>query len=719
MRVGTFLALALFGSMALAQEQGAGSVPSKVQAILRTNCYRCHGQDGSVEGGFNFVLDRDQMVARQLVIPGDAENSKIYTRVRDGEMPEPGESPRPSEADIAILKDWIDGNAIDFSPPKAKRKFISPANILELINADLAQLKDRNRPFIRYFTITHLYNAGLSEDELQTYRNALSKLVNSLSWGRRVIVPEPIDPAKTILRVDLRDYRWNEKVWEQILAANPYGIDVSTADSTAAAEATQCKLPHVRADWFVASASRPPLYHEVLQLPSTDLELEQLLQVDVAENLRTERVARAGFNGSGVSRNNRLIERHDSPHGAYWKSYDFGGNADEQNLFAHPLGPTGENAFVHDGGELIFSLPNGLQGYMLVDGKGGRIDKGPTSIVSDPKMADRAVVNGLSCMSCHSKGMIAKSDQIRDVVSRQTVAFSPEERDLILALYPPKAEFNRLLKEDQDRFLAAVERTGATPGDTEPIVTLALRFEAELDIKLAAAEAGVPVTEFSRALEASQDLGRTLGILTVEGGTVQRQAFVKQFPSIVDELELGEFLPPGDEVESSTIASTDLKPDGVVPETTSTEETVEDPDREAQFAAIKAALDQLQLIYEETKAGNFKLIFDISDGRTQVVIIQTNTRDYKGLRIRDIWAPAMNSTGPLTAEVGNRLLMDSEFRELGAWEVIPGEEGEEDTVAFTVKVAADATPALIHAALLQAVNTADELERELTGADEF
>src|SRR5262249_24742039 len=157
---------------------------------------------------------------------------------------------------------------------------------------------------------------------------------------------------------------------------------------------TGCPLPYVRGDWFVAAAARPPLYHDVLQLPKTDRELEAMLRVDVAQNLRQDRVARAGFNSSGVSRNNRLIERHESGAVVYWKSYDFGSNAGRQNLFAHPLGP-GDclTTFQHDGGEIIFNLPNGLQAYLLVAGDGRRIDKGPTAIVSDPRRPDRAVEN--------------------------------------------------------------------------------------------------------------------------------------------------------------------------------------------------------------------------------------------------------------------------------------------------------------------------------------
>src|SRR5262249_22279227 len=145
-----------------------------------------------------------------------------------------------------------------------------------------------------------------------------------------------------------------------------------------AAEAAACRLPYVRADWFVAAACRPPLYHEILQLPGTEQELEKLLRVDVLETIRQEKVVRAGFNGSGVSRNNRLIERHESGNVVYWKSYDFAGNVGRQNLFAHPVGPADDdNSFRHDGGEIIFTLPNQLHAYLLADARGRRIDKGP------------------------------------------------------------------------------------------------------------------------------------------------------------------------------------------------------------------------------------------------------------------------------------------------------------------------------------------------------
>ena len=280
-------------------------------------------------------------------------------------------------------------------------------------------------------------------------------------------------------------------------------------------------------------------------LPATDIDLEKLLKVDVAEDIRTERIARAGFNGSGVSRNNRLIERHDSPYGAYWKSYDFKqpGNNARKDLFVNPLGPGDrQDNFAQDGGEIIFNLPNGLQAYMLVNAKGERIDKGPTEIVSDPKQLDRAVVNGVSCMSCHARGMIEKSDQVRATVLGNAAGYDPATVETVKALYPAKAAFDTLLKDDADRFTAAVEKSGAAQTHSEPVFSLALRFQVNLDEPLAAAEAGLSTAELRETIAGSTLLAPQLGPLTIPGGTVQRDVYVTAFPELVERSEKLKFL---------------------------------------------------------------------------------------------------------------------------------------------------------------------------------
>ena len=58
-----------------------------------------------------------------------------------------------------------------------------------------------------------------------------------------------------------------------------------------------CNVPFVHVDWFLATASLPPLYNDILGLPETDRALEAELDVDVAANLQTApgiRVWRAG-----------------------------------------------------------------------------------------------------------------------------------------------------------------------------------------------------------------------------------------------------------------------------------------------------------------------------------------------------------------------------------------------------------------------------------------
>jgi tetratricopeptide (TPR) repeat protein/mono/diheme cytochrome c family protein len=538
---------------------------AQARKLFETHCYRCHGRDGANEGGVNYILDRDKLVERRKLVPGQPAKSRLFRRITnpDDPMPPTEEKARPTKVDIELLRTWIAAGAPAAAPTVAKRTFVSPAEMLRLIRADLDKVPERSRRFARYFTLTHLHNAGLSADELQSYRHALSKLVNSLSWDSRIVVPQPIDPAGTILRIDLRDYQWNEKTWEAVLAANPYGIAADLDVAQQVYTTTQCRQPYVRGDWFVAAASRPPLYHEVLRLPDTLRELEKLLRFDAAEDIRQEKVTRAGFNSSGVSRNNRLIERHNSGGVVYWISYDFAGNVGRQNLFAHPLGPgDGETSFRHDGGEVIFSLPNGLQAYLLADARGKRIDKGPQAIVSDPRRPDRAVENGISCMSCHARGMIFKDDQVRPHVMENPAAFTREERDTILALYPPRETMTALLEKDARRFQDAVARTGAPLSASEPVVALALHFEAEMSLPLVAAEAGVTPNDLLRALEHSPRLAKHLGVLRVPGSTIQRQVFAGLFAETARVLKLGEFLRPRNTPAALALARGDELLDG-------------------------------------------------------------------------------------------------------------------------------------------------------------
>jgi WD40 repeat protein len=503
----------------------------KAQAVLAAHCASCHA-GGKARGGFGYALDRERLVARGKVVPGKPGDSELYERVRTGEMPPAWAKGRVGEADLVALKQWIEAGAPDWQAA-APRSFVSDGAVLRLALDDVQSLPERQHRFMRYVTFAHLANAGVPDAELRDHGRALAKLVNSLSWHSRVTAPEPIDAARTLFRIDLRDYKWGARSWDKLVAVYPYRPAGETPDGRALAAATGSELPLLRGDWLVATASRPPLYHDLLGLPERDKGLERLVGVDLLGDVREESAARAGFNGSGVSRNNRLIERHDAAYGAYWRTYDFADNTERRNVFEHPLGPAaGGGSFVPDGGEIIFNLPNGLQGYMLVDGAGRRIDRAPVEIVSDPKRPDRVVENGLSCMTCHVKGVIPKADQVRAHVLKNRRSFSAAEVASVKALYAAEATLKARFDDDSERFTRALAKLGVPSDDPEPVSAVALRYEGTLDLATTAAEFGLRAPELAEQLSQSAALARTLGPLKVKGGTVQRSVVVASFADL-------------------------------------------------------------------------------------------------------------------------------------------------------------------------------------------
>ncbi len=529
----------------------ANTLADQAKAVLNAHCAACHGKPGSAKGGFDYVLDRERLVAREQVVPGKADDSPLLLRLRKGEMP-PAPRPAPTAVEVDIVRRWIAAGAPAFQPAPSARPLITEADVVRAVWEDLQNLEPRRRRFMRYLNLAPQANAGMSDEELALHHQAVAKLVNSLSWHPRITRPQAVDAAGTLLRLDLRDYKWTARPWDRLAAVYPYRTTEESDTARTVAALTGASRATLRADWFVATAAQPPFYLEFLQLPSTDRALERLLQVDVAADVQEDRVLRAGFNGSGVSRNNRVLQRHDAAYGSYWRSYDFSDNTGRQNIFENPLGPLpGPRGFTPAGGEIIFSLPNGLHGYLLVDGRGRRVDKAPGDIVSDPKRPDKLVTTGISCMSCHFGGLLPKDDQVRPHVLKNADAFTQEDRETVLALYPPAARFGAALKDDNDRFTQALKRAGVPASEPEPVSTVTLRYEGTLDLTVAAGEVGMTPQDFAARLRQTPSLARSLGALLTRGGTIQRQVFEEVYPEMARRFHIGTDTGTGASTEAS------------------------------------------------------------------------------------------------------------------------------------------------------------------------
>ena len=523
----------LLGQRPAMASQQERELAERARRLLNQRCFQCHGLNG-VANKDVFVLDRARLVAAKVVIPGDAD-SPLLKAVESSAMPLGG--PKLSAAEQATLRDWILSGAPDWDNTATQpRAFLSEPALLALIQTDLEKSPPRTRPYLRYFSLAHLANAQVPEDELERDRTALAKLINSLSWHREITRPTPIDPARTLFRIDLRDYQWTAATWQTILNAYPYGVLTPRAEPIARLSGEV--VPYVRADWFVFTASVPPLYHEVLGLPLTVRELERLLGVDTTRDLAEEKnVVRAGVRNSGVSQNNRVLERHVSPYGAYWQSYDFRGNLGDQNIFQDPLR-------LHPaGGEIIFNLPNGLQAYFLMNARGQRLNTAPIEIVSDRHQPDDPVIrNGRSCMSCHYAGMQSFKDDVRP--AWRGLAIVAFDRDKVLALYPAQETLDRVLAEDQARFNRAVAQAGealSRSAEAEPINALSRRFKADLDLRQASAEAGLEMEEFQQRVRWNTRLGAFgLRSLLAPGGGLKRETWEREFRVLARELQIGE-----------------------------------------------------------------------------------------------------------------------------------------------------------------------------------
>ena len=495
-------------------------------AIFEASCLNCHGADGAFRE--TLLMEHAELINSGTVVPGSPDASELYKRLlgptENGAQMPFGQPQLPAQP-IDTIRRWILAGAPEWMTTRTTdSRFISPDEVLNTIETHLNTLASFDRSFARYFTMTHLYNAGATPEILAEYRKALSKLVNSLSWRLKITNPQPIDPHETIFYIDLRHYEWDRNDgWTKIEQAYPYHVSFDAPEHLATRNQlgrlqTQMKtdVPSVHIDWFIATASNPPLYHELLSLRLTDRKLETRLEVDVVRNLINApgvRVWRAGFNNSGVSTNNRVVERHASRYGAYWKSYDFAGSVGKQNILTNPLD------FAHDGGEAIFNLPNGLQAYYLADENGLRLDEAPINIVSNPAASDPTVRNGISCIGCHTEGMKTFEDEVRSVIeSNPNPAYNKAQA---LRLYVEKSDMDALVGKDMEKYRAALEATGGVFGGVEPISRFHEAFHAPVDAAYAAAVVGLQTDTFLERVRQNTGL-QNIGLLALDNVSRKR-----------------------------------------------------------------------------------------------------------------------------------------------------------------------------------------------------
>ena len=451
----------------------SADMPDAVANLLRARCSGCHTYGLPDPAGWGSVLDLSRMIDADIVVPGSPDDSRMIDRVAvTANMPPQG--PRLTSEEVALLRTWISGLK------RTANRALGDEDILDLIAGDQLRLRGRSSDF-RYVSFAHYAGQGRPGAEMKSFGQVLAFVLNSLSRRGAIVELPTIDPDGSIFRIDLAQLGWNAKLWDDLTSFYPYCLRSDAAAHLALYAQLGTEAPVVRGDWLLATATKAPVYDLLLDLPASVDQLAARLGININNDINhpgqaePDNLVRIGFRRSEVALHNRLVERHLGAAGQYlWLTYDFDSSQGEQDLLSNPLGPANrdQQKFVHTftnvAGEAIFTLPNGAQGYMLLDGAGRKVAAASGKVVRDPHRRDGIVTNGLSCLGCHAgPGLLSprQTDEVPLFTDGHIAQFLGRELLEVEASYPRALKSN-IFAADATRYRGIIE---SAPGGAPPI----------------------------------------------------------------------------------------------------------------------------------------------------------------------------------------------------------------------------------------------------------
>lgn len=535
---------------------------AKAYAVLDEFCARCH-QTGRLKipapaRPLANVLALDE-IARDdtLVRPGLPDASPLYT-VMLRQHAGIDVDPAPGAVAIQAVRDWI-ADLQEEGPNCGGRPKITRREVEQAVASSLLATPEEKRRDMRFVTLTHLLDACVPVDIIAGYRQAITKVVNSLSWAAEPIRLSTLGPDDTILRLDLSEIGWLAAHWDKLIQAYPHATLAASRLDDGIRRQTGTEMPAVRGDWLAYAAIGTPLYARLLGLPGRMANLQRILNVEIEADIRALKARRAGLAQSAVTRANRLLERHPTRNGSLWVAYDFATAEGRQNLSANPLGPAAGGAvkvpFRHDATRALFTLPNGFFAYSVNDARGDRIETPMETVDREELGWAGNSGHAAPCMACHRRGPFGGKDAIRSLAEADTAAPS-ELRDQILALYPPQAEIDTLVSEDQERYAAAQRKVGIEPDlllrSLEPVSALAREYTRDVGLRRLAAEAGLTMEETRRRL----------ALLPAELAHSGRRVLAARAPRAEADRILIRLAPDGGGTEASVVLAAQPEPRG-------------------------------------------------------------------------------------------------------------------------------------------------------------
>lgn len=454
--------------------------------------------------------------------------------------------------------------AVAQQPQVAGAKPTGPEKDLEVVLAWLETLPEDQRYSLRFLS---LY--AIPADRREEAAAVTSAIVNGLHWCP--LIPLTVVPGSDgrILAIDIYalsrhevDYKRWLQTWDLLSQADPYYLppwcDIKQTEELQSYTGSIGAI--LRADFFCFYSTLEDdlttknviegFYSRFLGLPEDEAGLLKLLDIEEEKLKNVDRraaITESGTNSDGkpVALNNRYLVRlptTTSPHGGYyWSTLDYINSIGARNVY-NDLLTRGK-----DGGEIIFSLPNHLQGYFLVaaqqvQGKTvfKRIAQVPDNIAVDRNFY-HARVKISTCAACHPKGINRFKCVINDELLRpappggliELTEYKAFDANRVKRLY--NADLLSLVLADQTNYISSLlQATGMTPEQySSAYISFIAGYENSITSTQACWEFGVEDVSQQgiEAYLADKVVSTTRGNLLalVKGGVIKRDAFEQDY----------------------------------------------------------------------------------------------------------------------------------------------------------------------------------------------
>jgi hypothetical protein len=244
------------------------------------------------------------------------------------------------------------------------------------------------------------------------------------------------------------------------------------------------------------------------------------LGIDVDQNTLDEDQLRAGTTKSRISRQDRLVQRDEIEvrAGALWQSFDFEDDANE-SIFEDPFD------FTPGGTEAIFTLPNGMLGFIIADAADVIVED--SDILLDTNQNNFRAITAVSCSNCHASGFIPVVDEVRDIAvsNARTIGLDRDEIEQLEGIYVSPQEFARQITDDSQQFYQrALQQADLPVQGGDPVSTVFLRFDQDMRLEDAAGDLGLTPDELGDNLDLLDPV-----LSTLDKGSIDRDDFTAVF----------------------------------------------------------------------------------------------------------------------------------------------------------------------------------------------